>query len=121
MNNEPNRARKNRPREKGPSAAPRTDPINTGVIEAVNENGRIASIQICIRLGPAPAVKMCSCAMRYLLRRYYGCPLAGEQHQWGMGRAGWVRSLALLCLNTLNLTSGGKKHANYPYRPSRPR
>src|SRR6266516_45713 len=92
MNNEPNRARKNRPREKGPSAAPRTDPINTGVIEAVNENGRIASIQICIRLGPAPAVKMCSCAMRYLLRRYYGCPLAGEQHQCGMRNKRPMRS-----------------------------
>src|SRR2546426_10699178 len=84
MNNEPNKARKNRPREKGPSAAPRTDPINTGVIEAVNENGRGASIQICIRLGPAPAAKGCSCAMRCFLRRYYGCSLAGGQHQCGM-------------------------------------
>src|SRR5437667_798425 len=102
MNNEPNKARKNRPREKGPSAAARTDPINTGVIEAVNEDGRVASIQICIRLGPAPAAKVCSCAMRYLLRRHYGCPLAGEQHQCGMRSAECGMSTLHFALCTLD-------------------
>src|SRR5712691_6048747 len=78
INSEPNRAKRNRPKEKGPSAAPRTDPISTGVTEAVNENGRVASTQICTRLGPAPAVKVCPDAICYRLHYYYGRPFAGE-------------------------------------------
>src|SRR5712692_5955447 len=78
MNSEPNRAKRNRPKEKGPSAAPKTEPISTGVIDAVNENGRVASIQICTRLGPAPAVKVCPDAIRCFLHCHYGRLLAEE-------------------------------------------
>src|SRR6266508_1699622 len=85
MNNEPNRARRNRPREKGPSATPRTDPINTGVTEAVNENGREASIQIGIRLGPAPAVRgvkggrtIVECGMRKGAKHIEECMANGK-------------------------------------------
>src|SRR5215510_4405544 len=78
INSEPDRAKRNRPKEKAPSAAPRTDPISTGVTEAVNENGRVASIQICTRLGPAPAVNVCPVAICCFLRCHYGRPAIGE-------------------------------------------
>src|SRR5262245_60758222 len=78
MNSEPKRAKRNRPKEKGPSAAAKTEPISTGVTEAVNENGRVSSVQICTRLGPAPAVRACPDAIYCYLRDYYGGPFATE-------------------------------------------
>src|SRR5215831_12973970 len=78
INSAPQRAKRKRPKEKGPSIAPSTDPISTGVTEAVNENGRVASIQICTRLGPAPAVRACPDAIYCYLRRYYEGPLTRE-------------------------------------------
>src|ERR1043165_7957020 len=55
----------NRPKENGPSAAPNTEPINTGVTDAVNEYDRVASIQIDSRLRSDPAVSVCPVVMPY--------------------------------------------------------
>ena len=51
MKSDPNSARKKRFQRKGPSIAPKTEPITTGVTDAVNENGRVAVIQVLIVLG----------------------------------------------------------------------
>jgi hypothetical protein len=50
----------------------KTDPINTGVTDAVKEYGRVASIQIANRLGRGPAANVCSVVIARFLRRHYG-------------------------------------------------
>jgi hypothetical protein len=72
MNNEPIKASKNRPKENGPSMSAKTDPINTGVTDAVKEYGRVASIQIANRLGRGPVANVCSAVISEFLRRHYG-------------------------------------------------
>jgi hypothetical protein len=72
MNREPIKVSKNRPKENGPSRSAKTDPINTGVTDAVKEYGRVASIQIANRFGRGPAVSVCSAVIVRFLLRHYG-------------------------------------------------